>query len=77
MQLAIDVINQPMEPEEVDDSVEVVTSLHWLVVDPFVSVRRRLPWSLERQIDEGKPSLREIVNLIVEVVDDWVVEVGK
>jgi hypothetical protein len=77
VRLAIDVIDQPMEPEEVDDLVKVVISLHWLVVDLFVSVGRRLPWSWVHQIDGGKLSLRAIANSIAEVVGDWAVTVGK
>lgn len=77
MRFAIDVIDQPTGQEEVDDSVEAAISLHWLVVDLFVSVRRRLPWSWARQIDGDKPSLRAIASSIAEVVGDWVVIVGR
>lgn len=53
MRLAIDVIDQAMGLEEFGDLVEAVISLHWLVVDLSVSVRRHLPWSWAGQIDGG------------------------
>ena len=77
MRLVTDVIDQATGPEEVDDLVEAVISLHWFVVDLFASVGKHLPWSWARQFDGDKSNSRVIASWIAEVVGGWAVKASR